>query len=128
MPAGPRILYYGLGLTTKEAFALLDPAPFIVDDDGDKYLDCGYLDALEKMLEEKDFGGAVVQYGNALSLNPEDLDKVSVVYGFEVIQFEIYTEVEFDNDVSEFQDDLMNFRDAYKLEKRPKYYCVYTGD
>lgn len=50
MPAGPRILYFGFGLTARQVFAFLDPKPYIVKEDDDEYLSCDYLDAFESLL------------------------------------------------------------------------------
>ena len=130
MPAGPRILYFGFGLTARQVFAFLDPKPYIVKEDDDEYLSCDYLDAFESLLANKGYQYVVSNYGNGPSLDPNNLDKTVYVYGHEIARFEIFEPCEFNGVEGDDGDDvdLNNFKAEFPLSQKPKYYCIYTGD
>src|SRR4029078_12962544 len=104
MPAGPRFLYYGLGLTNRQLFKIVDPTPHILkedeDDDEDTYLDWSYKEALDAFFEEEGFQEDFVVYGLNLSKDEKDLDKVACIYGFKLLEFEIFDEWEDSLDTS----------------------------
>ena len=127
MPAGPRILYFGFGLTTRHLFDILDPNPYIDGEGEDRYISCDYLDHVETLLAEKGYQYVVAKYGDGPSLDPNSLDKTVCVYGHEITQFEIFDPCEF-NGVEGDDVDLDNFKTEFHLEQKPKYYCTYIGD
>ena len=133
MPAGPRYLYYGLGLGSEDIFKIVDPESYLVCDCDEKhkncmneYIDWDYLDILKKILKKSDFTGDITCYGESfpsLKLN----NKITMVYGFKLAEYGIFENIEFDSDVSNYKEDLNKFKLKYNLLSKPKYYSFYSG-
>ena len=132
MPAGPRVLYYGLALSTQQlidAFESTDLEEFYFTDNGEKHFDYyAYRDDVESCLQVEGYEGILFPFEEPLSFTSSDFDKPIWVYGFKITQFEIFEKCEFDANIDQYTEDLNAFKAVFNVNKYPRYYCVYTGD
>lgn len=130
MPAGPRMLYYGVGLSLSRSKEILDWESFIAIEDVNRYIDYSYSDAIEDLLKKEGFEGEIIAYCNSPPHINEttNYDQTMWVYGFKVVEFDIFKRCKFSADTSPYQEDINKFTAQFHISKTPKYYCVYAGD
>lgn len=126
----PYIVYYGIGLRTRQAFGILDPESHISEnEDAKDILDrLYYLVDLENLFTSKGFDGDIYYYGNNLPVTADNMNEISFIYGYEIAKFTIKTESEFANPSEAITANLIKFKNMYHLDLDPKFYCIYTGN
>ena len=117
MPAGPRVLYFGIGLKIEELTAFLDPINFINEEEEN----FDVYEYASTLTEKLNANGEVIVY------NTKD-DDALFIYGFEIVCYKLYSNMSFTPVGNEYDKDFAEIVKLVGTEKTPMYYEIYTGD